>query len=140
MQLLNFSSKVPLGVCLQNENKLDEMGKILDHYMTLVPSVPSECEVLLPNGSNILVDNTQFHSILFGGDQLTVARIRGTKALRDTEENPVHRLEGVTPVIEDWHARMALLKVCGMLKFKRAKNTFFHFVLALLCWQILVYL
>ena len=134
MQLLNISSKVPLGVCLQNENKLDEMGKILYHYMTLVPS---ECEVLLPNGSSILVDNTQFHSILFGGDQLTVARIRGTKALRDTEENPVHRLEGVTPVIEDWHA---LLKVCGMLQYKRAKNIFFHFVLALLCWQTLVYL
>ena len=41
-------SQVPLGDCLQNEKKLDEMGKILDHYMTLVPFIPSEKEVPLP--------------------------------------------------------------------------------------------
>ena len=79
--------------------------------MSLVPTLPSVQQLVLPNGSEIEVDNTKFHSILFGGDQLTVARIRGAKVLRDTHDTPTDRLEGVLPVVEDWHARMTLLKV-----------------------------
>ena len=41
--------------------------------------------------------------------------MRGTQALRDTEETPVPRLEGMVSVIEDWHARVALLKVYFIL-------------------------
>ena len=103
--------QVPLGVLLHNENKLDEMGKILSHYMSLVPTMALQQEISLPNGATIEIDNTQFFPILFGGDQLTVARIRGAQALRDTHDNAVDRLQGVIPVIEDWHARMALMKV-----------------------------
>ena len=76
-----------------------------------VHTLNAEQHVLLPNGSEISIDNTQFFSILFGGDQLTVARMRGTKALRDTHETPTDRFEGITPVVEDWHARMAMMKV-----------------------------
>ena len=63
-----------------------EMAKILDHCMTLVPLIAAEHES---------VDNIQLHPVLFGGDQLTVARMRGTQALRDTEETPVPSLEGI---------------------------------------------
>lgn len=28
--------QIPLGVQLYNENKLDEMGKVFEHFMTLV--------------------------------------------------------------------------------------------------------
>ena len=42
---------------------------------------------------------------------MTVARVRGTQALRQTEDTAVNRLQGLIPVIEDWHARMALVKV-----------------------------
>jgi len=52
---------------------LDEMGKILAHYMKLVPTVEVEGRLQLPNGSVINFDDTQFFSTLFGGDQLTVA-------------------------------------------------------------------
>ena len=99
---------------LHDENKLDEMGKILSHYMTLVPTMVLEQELSLPNGAVVDIDNTQFFPILFGGDQLTVARMRGTQALRDTHDNPVDRLQGVVTVIEDWHARMALMKVLSL--------------------------
>ena len=54
------------------------MGKILEHLMTFVPTLPSEGELTLPNGSRIEFDNTSFSKILLGGDQLTVARVRGT--------------------------------------------------------------
>ena len=79
--------------------------------MSLVPTLESVQEIVVPNGSEIEVDNTQFHPILFGEDQLTVSRMRGTQTLRDTQDKPVDRFEGILPVIEDWHARMALLKV-----------------------------
>ena len=59
---------------------MDEMGKILDHYMTLVPFIPAEQEVIRPNGSTIGVDTTQYHSVVLDGDQLTVARMRGTQS------------------------------------------------------------
>ena len=42
---------------------------------------------------------------------LTSARIRGTQALRSTEDKAVERLEGIVPVTEDWHSRMTLMKV-----------------------------
>ena len=103
---------MPLGVLLHDENKLDEMGKILDYYMKLVPALRCEQHVSLPNGGVIDTDNTQFFSILFGGDQLTVARICGTQALRDTHDSVVDRCEGIIPVVEDWHSCMILMKVC----------------------------
>ena len=33
------------------------------------------------------------------------------KALRDKHDRAIDRLEGIIPVVEDWHARMTLLKV-----------------------------
>ncbi len=42
---------------------------------------------------------------------LTAARVRGTQALRQTEDKAVDRLQGLIPVVEDWHTRMALVMV-----------------------------
>lgn len=100
-----------MGVELFNENKLEEMSQILATYMKLVPTLESKESITLPCGASAEVDNTAYHSILFGGDQLTAARIRGTKELRDTEAKKKDRFEGLIPVIEDWHTRMTLMKV-----------------------------
>ncbi len=102
---------VPIGVLLKNENKLAEMGKILDDYMKLVPTIAATGNYLLPNHSTVEFDATQFHGIPFGDHQLTVARMRGTQILRATEETAVKRLQGILPVVEDWHTRMTFLKV-----------------------------
>lgn len=59
-----------MGVLLCNENELDEMGTIMAHYMELVPGVEATGQLLLSNGGVEEFDNTQYHSILFGGDQL----------------------------------------------------------------------
>ena len=96
---------------LLNENKLEDMSKILEHYMKLVPSLSAEGKYTLSNGEVISFDDTRFWEVLFGGDQLTVARIRGTQALRDTEETALNRLQGIVPIVEDWHTRMTFLKV-----------------------------
>ena len=87
------------------------MAKILTRYMKLVPTVEAEGHRQLPNGSVLNFDDTRFFSILFGGDQLTVARIRGTQIHRDTHDQRVDRFEELVPVVEDWHSRMTLMKV-----------------------------
>ena len=79
--------------------------------MSLVPTESAEGQHVLPNGSTIPCDDTRLLKVLLGGDQLTVARVCGTQALRASEDKAVDRLEGVIPVIEDWHARMTLMIV-----------------------------
>ncbi len=46
---------------LYNENKLDDMGHILDHYnMSLVPAVVEEQETTLADGKTIKFNNSHF--------------------------------------------------------------------------------
>jgi len=80
--------QVPMGVLLRDENKLDEMNDILHHFMAYVPTLTREGELTLPNEKTITVDDTSFSKILFGGDQLTAARVRGTQALLVLAETP----------------------------------------------------
>ena len=90
---------------LHNENKLDEMSIILQNIMKLVPSLPSESEVELPDGGKVKYDSTKFFKILLGG------RVRGTQCLFRGIDKAMERLQGVIPVQEDWHARMNFMKV-----------------------------
>ena len=104
--------QLPLGVQLQNENQLEQMANILEEvHEKYVPTLPSEGSVTLPDGSSRMYDNTTFHKLLFGGDQLTVACARGAIEFRSLHAKSLHCLEGVTPVVEDWHTRMTLMKV-----------------------------
>ena len=59
-------------------------------------------------------DNTEervYVTTLVGGDCLSVTRARGAQYIRRTSELAVHRLDGVLPVAEDWHAKLCLLEV-----------------------------
>ena len=98
-----------MGVNLHDENKLNEMSKIMEHYMKYVPT--ESAEEMHPM-TNELYDATKLYPVLFGGDQLTVVRMRSTKALRETEYYGCDRFEGLVPVVQDWHTRMTLMKVC----------------------------
>ena len=84
-----------------------------------VPNHASERNITLPDGHTRNFDNTWFHKLLVGDDQLIVARVRGATTLRSMHSKSIHRLSGVTPVVDDWHARMILMKVntqaaCGV--------------------------
>ena len=46
-----------------------------------------------------------------GGDQLTAARARSGQRIRSNSLRGKDRLEGMVPVIEDWHAKVCLLGV-----------------------------
>ena len=44
--------------------------------------------------------------VLIGGDQLTVARVRGSQDALLNSESGMQRVQGLIPVIEDWHTKM----------------------------------
>ena len=100
---------MPLGVQLLNENKTDEMCLIMRNLHKYVPK--KSYKVTYHVDEN--VDSTEecYHRILFGGDQLTVCRAHGAQSARTNDDVSDERFDGLIPVMEDWHARMTLLRV-----------------------------
>ena len=90
------------------------MVTILQSLQQYVP-VHSQEEVFVDAEDNeeITLVLDKFHYVLFGGDQLTVERAVGSKRERCNECRGTDRLEGLVPVIEDWHAKVCFLKVCN---------------------------
>jgi len=88
------------------------MIKIVNHLHQYVPLVEHTADVFVPSISDaVSVVNTECHPILFGGDQLTVTRTRGSQAAMSDASSLSKRLEGLIPVVEDWHARVVLAEV-----------------------------
>lgn len=98
--LFSFISRFHLGVLLSNENKLDEMSEIPSHYMQLVPTLQTEGQVTLPDGSTADFDDTLLPNFAWRWST-NMTRLRGSQAIRDTHNHPVDRLEGTVPIIED---------------------------------------
>ena len=100
--------QVPLGVLCKNETKRDDMVDIMRHLHQYVPSVSSsaESETVYKSSSD-----TTFHKVFLGGDQLTAARARCSKKHMGNATSPQERLEGLVPMVEDWHAKGCLLGV-----------------------------
>ena len=88
------------------------MSKILRNFHQLVPTHDKEGHLTLPNGEMTLACFT----VLLGGDQLTVARARGAQAMRASHDRSSDRLEGISPVVEDWQSQMTLMRVILFLK------------------------
>ena len=49
-------------------------------------------------------DEDELKYILLGGDQVTVACVRGAQRMCQNSESGQRRLQGFIPVVEDWHA------------------------------------
>ncbi|KAL5515765.1 hypothetical protein EMCRGX_G000981 [Ephydatia muelleri] len=103
------------SVLLKNENVLNDMVDILDELHKYVPRTTTmqTIHVCTGGGGTTAVDihvNT-FSHIPLEGDQLTVARIRGSQRVEFNAENGDERLEGFFPVIEDWHTKMCFMEV-----------------------------
>lgn len=88
------------------------MCAIMDSLHKYIPSVPVKESVDQASGAAYEMDECMVYPILFGGDQLTAARIRGAILIRDDHDTNDEKLNGFLPVVEDWHCRMTLLKVC----------------------------
>ena len=55
--------------------------------------------------------NGKFIPVFFGGDQLTRERAGGAMDARLQASDPLGRLEGVMPKVEDWHALVCFYQV-----------------------------
>ena len=83
----------------------------MDDLHKYVPSQESTQNMELHDGGSIQFTDSVLCELLFGGDQLTVARARSGVAIRANHETSLEKLQGLIPVTEDWHTRMTLLKV-----------------------------
>lgn len=107
--------QVPLGVLPKNEVKYEDMIDILQHLHCYVPSKQIQREVTVPGtDEKLTLDDHEFSTTLVGGDQVTVARIRGAQRIRSNSENKLNGLAAVLPVVEDWHSKQCLLQVNGI--------------------------
>ena len=64
-------------------------------------------QTVLVSETEHTIEDEHLYPLLFGGDQLSVVQYRG----RHCSTNSVERLEGLSPVVEDWHAEVIVLKV-----------------------------
>ena len=108
--------QVPLGILLKNESSYEDMVDIMKSLHVYVPTQTTQSKETIP-GSDIEVEVVKdtSHKIIFGGDQMTVARGRGSQRIRKNSERGQDRLEGLAPVNEDWHSKLCLLGVSNFL-------------------------
>lgn len=106
---------VPLGVLPKNEVKYEDMIDILQHLQCYVPSKQVQREVTVPGtDEKLTLDDHEFSTTLVGGDQVTVAHIRGAQLIRSNSESKLNGVAAVLPVVEDWHSKQCLLQVNGI--------------------------
>lgn len=78
---------------MKNENKHSEMIDIMEKLHQYVP--------VTTEGTDDAPPKSAVHKVLFGGDQLTTARVRGCHDLRLNSESITGELQGLVPVAED---------------------------------------
>eukprot|EP00731_Ephydatia_muelleri_P010254 Em0005g840a len=113
-QMALKSEVVPLGVMLKNENVLGDMIDILDGLHRYIPTTTtSQTLDVCAEGGHTRAVEVKLHNFSYiplGGDQLTIARIRGSQSILSNSDNGEERLEGFVPVIEDWHTKMCFME------------------------------
>lgn len=126
--------QVPLGVLIKNENKYEDMISIMEHNHQYVPTTTTNMEIKFPVLSEKLKmeKKKKFHTLLFGGDQLTAKRARGSQMIRCNSIISTQQINGLLPTAEDWHAKLCFLEVC--------RTVYTHTLLSLAYLMILNYL
>lgn len=99
---------------MKNETKYEEMIEVMVDLHKYVPSKSVSQTCLVDNTEHIIEDK-YLYPLLFGGDQLSVSRYRGSKSIRRCSTNSVEKLEGLCPVAEDWHTEVTVLKVSTLV-------------------------
>ena len=101
-----------------------------------VPKTTYQLTYHLADGNDFVVNEDCVHRILFGGDQLTVCRSRGSQSARCSDDVSDERLDALLPVTEDWHARMTLMRVRWVLINHCSKVCYSHRLFGNTCFRI----
>lgn len=100
------------------------MVDIMESLQEYVPTHSTLTKETVPgNTEEVDIMKDEFHQILFRGDQLTVARARGSQRIRKNSERGKERLDGLLPVCEDWHTKLCLLGVRSVINNKHTCQT-----------------
>ena len=101
-----------MGILPKCENKYEDMISIMEHAQQYVPTNTKDIEIDLPAiEEKLSLSITEFHKVLFGGDQLTAKRARGSKRIRCNSIDTLEQLRGLVPTSEDWHTKVCFLCV-----------------------------
>ena len=108
---MNISSSMFLQSPLPRKSMHRDFQNLLRYSMTsfITWSWVGCWFVLQLNDHSVLVFST-------GGHQLTAARTRSSQRIRCNSVRGKDRLEEVVAVVEDWHAKVCLLGVCGSVR------------------------
>lgn len=98
-----------MGIVDEDETSYEGMIGILEALQKYAPSKLVDIKHQIP-GSEIQQEKT-FITTLVGGDYLSASRARGAIYIRSRSELQEHRLQGLLPVSEDWHAKVCLMEV-----------------------------
>ena len=78
-----------MGIIPRSETSYEDMVVIMEELHKYVPTVSTTESVMVPGSEEELtIPLDTFHYILFGGDQLTAARARGSQRVRSNSECP----------------------------------------------------
>ena len=87
------------------------MIDIMENLQQYVPLAMEVDKLSIPGVGEREVHADKFHHLWFGRDQLTAKRARGSQHVRNNSLRGKDRLEGLKPVVKDWHAKVCLLGV-----------------------------
>ena len=104
--------QVSLGVLKKYEMKYDDMIGIMEHLHKYVPTKIETINIDLPNtGDQLEITKTYFHMVLFGGDQLTAKRARGSQMIRSNSITSNDQINRLLATAQDWHTKLCFLEV-----------------------------
>ena len=90
----------------KSETSHEDMIAIMEHFQQYVPLETETSTVDVEGIGEKEIHADRFHHVLFGGDQLTAKRARGSQYVRSNSLRGKERLEGLKPVVEDWHTKV----------------------------------
>lgn len=85
------------------------MIAILEEYRKYVPSKTVSLNNQIPRDA--VTEDQSYVTTLVGGDYLSAVRAREAQYIRSSSELREHRLTGLLPVAEDWHAKVCFMEV-----------------------------
>ena len=91
----------------KSESNYENMVDIMNNHQYNPTKVSITKHTVLDSNEEVEIIEDTLHTVLFGGDQMTAARARGSQRIRTNSEHGKDRLEGLKPVCEDWHAKLS---------------------------------
>ena len=91
-----------------------DMIAIMEHAHQYLPCYNKGVDIELPSLNeklHVSVNVTEYHRLLFGDDQLTAKRGRGSQRIRCNSITPSEQISGLVPTSDDWHTKVVFLTV-----------------------------